>query len=627
MSELSRSSCLAIAGIIVRHPNPAHEVDLRRMLAALRRDNGCKVGTYVNPLMGLYLGWTIRGDAAGDLLPYWNADGTAAQVLLGGEARTPDGGDAGWTSAEFLRSRRGLFSGVVFDVVENRVMLCNDRYGFSRQYYCEDGDGFLFSSEAKALLRVRPSLRTMDEQALGEYFAVGCPLGQRTLFAGIRTLPAASAWLFERGRDAQRAVYFTPKEWEELPSLDVKAYVRELSETFSSVMPRYMDGSRRVGMSMTGGLDSRMLLAGQKLEPGSIACYTFAGPEGETLDVRLARRVAEMLAQPHQVLRLGEDFFNRFPELAARTVYLTDGTFDVCGAHEIYLNRRAAQVAPVRLTGNYGSELFRGATTLSLLALPRQLFNPAFVGVVREGERRFLSMSACHPLTFTLFEGLPRTHFGCQAAAQSEADVRTPYLDPDVAALVYRSPAELRNCPDVQVRYISDRSRLMAIPTDSGLGTNVPRWLQPLKRAHHRAGFKVDYWKVTGLPGRLSTLDPVLKAVDSLRVLPGPHRYLHYPRWLRGAFSEFVRDLLSDRSTAERPFVSRAYLERLVAGSALGGGGAAEAINRILTVELTYRLLVEGHGYLRFAVNETDTVERASAGADRHVFDRPGAVN
>jgi hypothetical protein len=163
----------------------------------------------------------------------------------------------------------------------------------------------------------------------------------------------------------------------------------------------------------------------------------------------------------------------------------------------------------------------------------------------------------------------------------------------------------------VQVRYISDRSRLMAIPTDSGLGTNVPRWLQPLQRAHHKAGFKLDYWKLTGLPGRLRMFDPLLTAVDSLRVLPGPHRYLYYPAWIRGVFSEFVCDLLSDRSTAERPYISRTFLERLVAEQARGGGGAAEVINKILTIEMTYRLLLEGGGHSRFSLDETDPIERA----------------
>ena len=236
-------------------------------------------------------------------------------------------------------------------------------------------------------------------------------------------------------------------------------------------------------------------------------------------------------------------------------------------------------------------------TTLSPLALPRELFNPAFAVAIADAKRRFQSVTARHPVTFTLFEELPRTHFGCQAAAQSETEVRTPYIDPEVAALVYRSPAELRGSAAVQLRYIAERSsRLMDIPTDSGLGANVPRWLQPLQRAHHKAGFKFDYWKVTGLPGRLSALDPLMSAVDSLRVLPGPHRYLHYPAWFRGALSEFVRDLLSDRSTAERPHVSRAYLNRLVADQAGGVGHATDAINRILTVELTYRLLIEGAG-------------------------------
>ncbi len=45
--------------------------------------------------------------------------------------------------------------------------------------------------------------------------------------------------------------------------------------------------------------------------------------------------------------------------LAEQSVYYSDGTMDVGGAVEIFANRRAREIAPIRLTGNYGSEILR----------------------------------------------------------------------------------------------------------------------------------------------------------------------------------------------------------------------------------------------------------------------------
>ena len=45
-------------------------------------------------------------------------------------------------------------------------------------------------------------------------------------------------------------------------------------------------------MSLTGGLDSRMILAWAQAAPGSLPCYTFGGPYRDCADVRIARQLA-----------------------------------------------------------------------------------------------------------------------------------------------------------------------------------------------------------------------------------------------------------------------------------------------------------------------------------------------
>ena len=63
---------------------------------------------------------------------------------------------------EFLRHLNGWFSGFIANLETQKVILFNDRYSMGRIYYHEGNGEFLFASEAKALLRVRPNLRGMD---------------------------------------------------------------------------------------------------------------------------------------------------------------------------------------------------------------------------------------------------------------------------------------------------------------------------------------------------------------------------------------------------------------------------------------------------------------------------------
>ena len=61
--------------------------------------------------------------------------------------------------------------------------------------------------------------------------------------------------------------YFQPREWEEQAPLEPEAYYQELREVFSRNLPRYFNGQERIGMSLTGGLDTRMIMAWQKPPP------------------------------------------------------------------------------------------------------------------------------------------------------------------------------------------------------------------------------------------------------------------------------------------------------------------------------------------------------------------------
>src|SRR5262249_17406474 len=133
--------------------------------------------------------------------------------------------------------------------------------------------------------------------------------------------------------------------------------------------PRYFTGKLTAGVSLTGGWDTRMIMACHAAPPRTLPCYTFAGFSDDTLDVRQAREVARLAQQEYSVLRLGRDFLENFAEHAEKTIYVSDGNGTVSLSHELYLNRLARNVATARITGNFGSEALRGMTTFKELPL------------------------------------------------------------------------------------------------------------------------------------------------------------------------------------------------------------------------------------------------------------------
>src|SRR5205809_2278483 len=97
----------------------------------------------------------------------------------------------------------------------------------------------------------------------------------RTLFKDVHVLPPAAAWVFRNRSVAAKASYFQPREWEEQEPLEPDDYYRTLRDAFSQNLPRYFNGKDPIAVSLTGGLDTRVIMAWRKAQPGSLPCYTF----------------------------------------------------------------------------------------------------------------------------------------------------------------------------------------------------------------------------------------------------------------------------------------------------------------------------------------------------------------
>src|SRR5258708_35718365 len=125
-----------------------------------------------------------------------------------------------------------------------------------RLYYDESKEAFYFGVEAKAILAVRPELRSVDPRGLGEFVACGCVLENRTLFEGIHVLPPASAWRFRNGSIGHKSSYFQPREWEEQTTLEPERHYKDLRDLFSRTLARSFKHGEALGRSLTAGMDA-----------------------------------------------------------------------------------------------------------------------------------------------------------------------------------------------------------------------------------------------------------------------------------------------------------------------------------------------------------------------------------
>lgn len=566
------------------------------MLAVLCHESFYVTGTWSDEALGVYVGWVVRKGSFSDGMPLRNERGDVVLVFSGEEypAKPSYLVHVSEEDPAFPASLNGRFHGLLVDRRRREATLFNDRYGMHRLYYHESKEAFYFAAEAKAILAVRPEVRRLDPRGAGEFAACGCTLEGRSLFEGVGVLTGGSRWVFRNGILAEKGTYFKPSEWEAQPPLEPEAYYRELRDVFSRNLPRYFNGHQPVAMSLTGGLDTRMIMAWQQPGAGSLPCYTFGGMLRDCQDVITARRLARMYGQSHQVIRVGQDFLKRFPYYAERAVYLTDGCVDVGRSPDLYVNEQAREIAPVRITGTYGGEVLRRVRSFKASNALPGLFQPEFVSSIQQAGETYARNLIGHPLSYAAFKQTPWNHYGVLALDESQLSVRAPYLDNDLVRTVFRAPESAMTNNAACLRLIADGNKaLLKIPTDRGLAGERGRLSGAVSRLLLEFLFKAEYAYDMGMPQPVARVDHFLSPLRLERLFLGRHKYLHFRIWYRDALAGYVREVLLDARSLSRPYLERKRVEALVRGHLKGDRNYTNEIHQLLTLELVHRRFID----------------------------------
>lgn len=600
-----------IVGLITKLPRTSAESQLRRMTEALCHEKFYTSGTWIDEARGVYVGWVARQGSFAAHMPLHNERGDVTLVFSGEEFPEPGTitalGSGGHViepdapsylvhryedESDFPKQLNGRFHGLVADRRRGTAMLFNDRFGLQRLYYHEANDAVYFAAEAKAILKVRPELRAIDARGLGEFITCGCVLENRTLFSGIHVLPPGSAWTFREGLLKTKEFYFEPREWEAQEPLKAEEYYDRLQSAFVRNLPRYFNGHERLGVSLTGGLDTRIIMAWRKEQPDSLPCYTFGSMYRENQDVKLARRVAKICGQQHQVIVTGTEFLSRFPHYAERSIYLSDACVDLGRSPDLYLNEKAREIAPVRIVGTYGSEILLHDVMFKATEPVSGLFQHEVLHHVQAARETYDVARRVHPVTFAAFRQSPWHHYGVLGLEQTQVAVRSPYLDNDIVKTVYKAPGSIQVNQEGRFRLIREGNpNLAKLRTDRGIaGVN-----SIFTRAFLEFSFKAEYAYDYGMPQWVAQVDHMFGSLHLERLWLGRHKVFHFRVWYRDQLAGYVREMLLDPRSLARPYLDPNAVRAVVDGHLKGNRNYTTEIHRLLTLELTHRLLLDSN--------------------------------
>jgi asparagine synthase (glutamine-hydrolysing) len=219
---------------------------------------------------------------------YGTEDVTAALASLADRLAAGDREAVG----EWIGNRDGDFLAVVRPDDGDDTWVVNDAFGRLPTYRADLGDATVVTRELKVVRRLADSLDP-DRLGIAQMLLLGYPLETRTLYDGVETLPPGSVTTIGDGTDVERAHRFSFEDYRRA-SESVQANARALAEQFVTACDDRAAVVDRTIVSLSGGLDSRAVLAGYEHTNRPVLAATSANESGgNATEVNVARQVAD----------------------------------------------------------------------------------------------------------------------------------------------------------------------------------------------------------------------------------------------------------------------------------------------------------------------------------------------
>ena len=174
---------------------------------------------------------------------------------------------------DFVHHLRGMFAIALWDSRTPRLVLARDRLGIKPLHYTDLGAELLFASELTALCGGLTSRPDLDLTALGQYLAFGYIPAPRTIYHGVKKLPAGHILIVQNGRTELRQYWDVPLD--EASNLSFQDAAQRLRELLLEAVAGHLVSDVPLGALLSGGIDSSVIVAAVvELSPGSVETFS-----------------------------------------------------------------------------------------------------------------------------------------------------------------------------------------------------------------------------------------------------------------------------------------------------------------------------------------------------------------
>jgi asparagine synthase (glutamine-hydrolysing) len=260
-----------------------------------------------------------------------------------------------------LEKLNGMFALAFFDTVSKIILVARDRFGMKPLYYAHTPDYFIFSSEIKGILASGLVEKELNESQLTEYLTYRHARKPETFFKNIYELEEGTFGTFKDNNWQISSYLHTTPDWTN-SSLDPDAIVSRTEELLQNSLSRQLLADAPVGLFLSGGIDSTLLLA-LLADAGHMdfPVFSVVNKASErffgTDDFYYARQAARKFGANHTVFEINDSVLSQaVPVIEALDQPIADGAALLTA----FLSEKSRGSVKVALSGAGADELFAG---------------------------------------------------------------------------------------------------------------------------------------------------------------------------------------------------------------------------------------------------------------------------
>lgn len=343
-----------------------------------------------------------------------------------------------------LNKLDGYFNALIYDTNSNKLSLISDRYGMRMLYYYFKAGRFAWSCEVKGLLALSFLDQTIDQSSFDSFIQLGHVIGDKTWFEEIKLIAPSTILEFDLNTGCCYPRHYW--SWAEIKPqvISFDDAVKALGNLFLQAVEKRFSDDEKVGIALSGGLDSRAIFAAVNRLYPNYNGYAFTFGVADCDDIEIAKMVANRTEWKHKIYNFSDH--NWFKPRIEK-IWQTDGMLDMMHMHGSEFLDDIADQIQVNLNGYAGDVICGGGwindnikdqpANGSNLASFYKDFSDTF-----DYQDDFYAIDKCDPHLLMnkvrRFTNMGSVNNLCKLAQ------RKPFLDNDLIEFIYSIPDEYR---------------------------------------------------------------------------------------------------------------------------------------------------------------------------------------